>query len=65
MRKCIWVFVTQSRRNHAMDLSEILYIRSLGPGITYRLLFIPIFLTDLDQILYNYSLELRRKYRLP
>ena len=60
MRKCVWMFVTQSRL-----LSEILYTRSLGPGIKYRILFITIFFTDLDQTLHNYSLELCGKYRLP
>ena len=58
------MFVTQSRRDYASDLSEILYIRSLGPRITYKILFIPIFLTDLNQFLHNYSLEPCGKYRL-
>ena len=51
------MFVTQSRRNYATDLSEILNTRSLGPGITYSIFFILIFLTDLDQILRNCSLN--------
>ena len=38
-----WMFVAQSRRNYATDISEILYIRSLGSGIIYRILFIPTF----------------------
>ena len=65
MRKCVWMFVTQSRRNYATNVSEILYIRSLRPGITYRILFITDFFNRSGPILYNYSLEPCGKYRLP
>lgn len=34
---CVWVFVTQSRKNCWTDLNEIWYEYRLYPELTYRL----------------------------